>query len=163
MVWLRGFQHYCHQIISVSSTDKSDTAAKWTENGNVFRCWIGFHLELGTWIIRKLPSKVICATAFRKPVTEHRNNKKSMDFTLANSLSFLLYYKYPLKLHCSWHPVWRGCCSRQGHYNFVCHWLFHSFRNNNMFFQATQLWTNSGILFLHTNNFEHPAGCYRSI
>lgn len=48
MIWLIGFQHYCHQNISVSSTDKSDTAAKWTENGNVFRCWIGFHLELGT-------------------------------------------------------------------------------------------------------------------
>lgn len=72
-----------------------------------------FSLRIGHLNNQKILSKTFCA-ACKKPQKRH----KEYGF-LSSILSISFCYKYPLRLHCSWHPVWRGCCSRQGSYNFV--------------------------------------------
>lgn len=83
--WLRGFQRCGHEKIAVIPIHMSNTAANVLQVKMVFSCWIYFRLEMGTWIMRKLLFNVIYAAAFKKPVTERRNDIKSMDFSLAYS------------------------------------------------------------------------------
>lgn len=132
-------------------------SCKWNtrENGKVFRCWINFHLELDSWITRKYYPK-----HFVQQVCEEAQKRHKEHGFLSSILSISFCYKYPWRLHCSQHPVWRGRCSRQGSCNFVSHYFILSEWNLISLQDVTEIIKEVWQVFNSTGVRCTPEGCF---